>query len=106
MSDRIADEWDEEEEKSDPYSHIDKDEQAALRAEGAAQFGQIIRRSIGDRATHALESQVAEGADDVLLATPKDQWTYEQHSEAYGRGLEDMAEMPTEVRERMERGMR
>ncbi len=62
------DNWDEEEEQSDPYSHVDESDRQALRAEGAAEFGKIIRQAIGDQATAALEEEVAKGANDPLTA--------------------------------------
>lgn len=101
MSDR--DEWDEE--KTDPWDHIDKEEQAALRAEGAAQFGRIIRESIGDKATAALESQVAEGADNpltVIEAKPAAERTRNDWGDLFASGRCDWEAIPEATRREMD----
>ena len=102
MSDR--DDWDVEE-KEDPYSHIDKDEQQALRAEGAAEFGRIIRESIGDPATHRLESQVAEGANDPLTAIeakPVAERTRNDWGDLFASGRCDWEAIPEATRREMD----
>lgn len=94
-----------DEEEEDEFAYLDEGVAEKLRAQGAAQFGQIIRTAIGDQATAALEEQVAAGANDPLTAIeakPPESRNRDDWGQLYGSGRCDYESIPEDIRRQMD----
>ena len=89
----------------DPDEYVDDDVKARLRAQGAAEFGQIVRRAIGNDAMEALSQKVTEGAADPLSAIeakPVADRSRNDWGDLYGSGRCTWSQIPEAVREAMD----
>lgn len=87
------------------FDHIDDEDKAALRGQGALDLMDRIRITAGEKAAKALGEQIAAAASDPLTAIeakPPEQRSRDDWGSLYGAGRVNWSQIPNVIQEEMD----